>query len=104
MHLPKEVKVGGFWYKVLYPYVFTEREDVRAMLDPTRHEFRFGAMDSGGDKYPEESLTESLIHELLHCIDIIYNNDALGESAIERLSQGLYQVLTDNFVLSEKKK
>ena len=102
MHLPKEVKVGGFWYKVIYPYVFTERGDLKAMVDPTRHEIRFAAVDTGGDEYTEESLTESFIHELLHCIDIIYNNDALGESAVERLGQGLYQVLTDNFVLSEK--
>lgn len=39
------------------------------------------------------------MHEILHAVDKNYNNGSLSEKALSRLSQGLYQVLKDNFKL-----
>jgi len=36
---------------------------------------------------------QTLIHELMHAIDDIYNNGKLDEDTIDALAQGLYQVL-----------
>jgi len=39
---------------------------------------------------------EVFLHEVLHCIDNTYNGQRLSEQSINHMSEGLYQVLTDN--------
>ncbi len=39
------------------------------------------------------------MHEIVHCVDVNYNRHSLSEEAVDRLSEGLYQVLKDNFNL-----
>ena len=48
-------------------------------------------------KFNHDRKLQIFIHELLHAIDYVYNaNKFKDDDTIERLSQGLYQVLKDN--------
>jgi len=52
-------------------------------------------MGSGID-HSRSTIEKIFIHELLHCVDKIYNASALDEETVLRLGEGLYQVLADN--------
>jgi len=99
MKIPKQVKIGGHTYKVLYPYQFKERSDVFGTCNSARNEIRLTNLDGNGFKLPMDVIEQNFIHELLHAISIVYYNDNLEEKTVEVLSQGLYQVLSDNKML-----
>ena len=92
----KSIKVGGFLYKIDYPYIFKERTDLKAQADHASLTIRITPTDSGGMPYNKEKLAEAILHELIHCIDDVYNNNSLSENQVESLSNGLYQTLKDN--------
>ena len=50
-----------------------------------------------GEKLAKSIIEETLLHEIIHMVDVNYNNHSLDEKTVDRLSQGLYQVLKDNF-------
>ena len=62
---------------------------------------RLGKLDPQGQEYHIQKIEECFIHEMLHAIDCIYNSNKMEEDVINRLSQGLYQVLKDNKLLKE---
>lgn len=103
MKIPKEVKIGGKVYKIVYPYKFKESNDHIGQSDHEKQIILISDTDSSGNKRHRQNIEETFLHELLHCIDWIYNagelRDKLGESGIERTSEGLYQVLKDNNLL-----
>ena len=39
---------------------------------------------------------QGLCHEIIHGLDITYNDDTLTEKQVENLSKGLYQLIVDN--------
>ena len=92
----KPVEIGGFNFKVIYPYIFKERFDLCAQMDRTYEEIRIAKNDENGSPYCQHKLEESILHEILHGIDYIYNNDSLTEKQIECLAMGLHQVLQKN--------
>ena len=92
----KPIEIGGFDFKVIYPYIFKERYDLCAQIDRTDEEIRIARKDESGSPYCQHKLEESILHEILHGIDYIYNNDSLTEKQIEGLSMGLHQVLQKN--------
>jgi len=92
----KEVKVGGFVYKIDYPYTFKERGDLGGQANLTGLTIRVSACDVGGEPYVKEKLAETVLHEILHCIDNVYNSNLLDDNQVERLTHGLYQVFKDN--------
>jgi len=92
----KEVKVGGFIYKVDYPYAFKERGDLSGQANLTGLTIRVCDRDAGGELYAKEKLAEIILHEILHCVDNIYNSNSLEDDQVHRLANGLYQVLKDN--------
>ena len=92
----KPIEIGGFDFKVIYPYIFKERSDLCAQMDKTDEEIRIARKDESDSPYCQHKLEESIIHEILHGIDYIYNNDSLTEKQIECLSMGLHQVLQKN--------
>lgn len=98
MKLPKKVKIGGHDYKILFPYVFTERFDNYAQHDFAMKEIRVGLADNGGQERTESAVIVSFIHEILHAIDYttghrIFENN---EGAVEGFSECIYQILVDN--------
>lgn len=103
MEFPELLKVGGHEIKVLYPYNFRERADNSAQCDKSLNELRINDEDGCGNKRPESNTGVDFLHELLHMIDKIYCNrkiENLGHGVEEEivcgLSEGLYQVLSDN--------
>ena len=59
-------------------------------------QIRVSDRDNEGLIYPEDTVLEALQHEILHFINDIYDNDRLQENDIDSMSEGLYQVLSDN--------
>ena len=92
----KEVRVGGFVYKIDFPYSFKERGDIGGQANHTGLTIRVSESDTGNEPYVKEKLSEIILHEILHCIDYVYNNDSLDERQVESLTNGLYQVFKDN--------
>ena len=92
----KQVKVGGFVYKIKYPYIFKERGDLAAQADHDELTIRVSVTDGNGAPIAKEKLAESILHEILHCIDTVYSNRSLSENQVESMSNGLYQVFKDN--------
>lgn len=96
--IPKEIKIGGHIYKVVYPYTFTERQDAIGQCNNEILEIRISEMDQGGHKIPDSSIMVTFIHEVLHAIDYrtghcVFEND---ENAIDGIANMLFQVLLDN--------
>lgn len=99
MKIPKIIKIGGHQYKIIFPYVFTERFDRVADHDFSIKEIRIVAEECNV-KRADSGIIVTLIHEILHAIDgnsghdMFHGND--GEKRIQALSEGIYQVLVDN--------
>ena len=99
MNLPKTIKIGGHNYEVIFPYVFTERNDLNGDIDDNKKIIRLvGSIE--GEKRVDSALMVTLIHEILHGLDHttgqrMFAGDE-GEKKIEALSEGIYQVLVVN--------
>lgn len=102
MKLPKKLKVGGHIYKIIFPFKFTERVDLVGQHDSQTLEIRVNDKDSGGRDIADSRIKEVFWHEILHAIDVAYNGDKIEEDTVRRLSEGLYQVLNDNFIVKVK--
>ncbi len=85
--IPSTVKVGGHTYTV-QRRIWEERDDVDGQ---TLHRLRLIRLD-GRDPDPRDTL----VHEILHVIDYVYNAGQLDEGTVRRLGEGIYQVLRDN--------
>ena len=97
--IPKQIKVGGHMYKVIYPYHFKERTDRIGACDFIKSEIVIGDDDGNGEKRGQSTIEQTFFHEMLHAIDKVYNANKLEEETVERLSEGLYQVLKDSNLL-----
>ena len=95
MKIPESITVGGKTYKVLFPYVFVEDVNLSGQACHEVQEIRVSGIVPGGSDRPREGSEETLMHELLHCVDQVYNAGALDEATVLRLSEGLYQALRD---------
>jgi hypothetical protein len=98
LKIPNKLKVGGINYKVIKNYEFIETELGGQALH-TEALIRLSQKGYNNGTYTKEKQEEVFMHELLHCVDRIYNNGKLEEDVVDRLSQGLYQVLKDNKML-----
>jgi len=98
MQIPHKLKVGGHTYKVIYPYVFTERFDRLGDIDYSKKTIRI-AEKCGNESRTESAIAVTCIHEVLHAIDDLTGHNMFGgdnEKLVEALSEGIYQVLVDN--------
>lgn len=96
MNIPQTVKVGGFIFKIIRNYKFRERTDCDGQADYDLLEIRLKDTDQSNNELPQDKKEEIFLHELLHCINDIYNNGKIPEEEIKRISQGLFQVFKDN--------
>ncbi len=96
--IPEKIKIGGHWYKVLYPYAFSERMNTAGQSDFFLKEIRLSDVDPGGSKRASSGIMVTLIHEILHTVDLTtgYNVFDKNESAVEGFSEMIYQILIDN--------
>ena len=97
MNLPKYLKIGGNKTKVEFPYVFRERSDLMGQSQYNPRTIRIADRDSCGQKFEDQDIVETFIHEVLHQICSVYNGgEHPEEKTIHAISQGIFQVLRDN--------
>ena len=99
MEIPESIKVGGHTYQVIVRLgVWREAGNHGESLHNLQ-EIRLEKLQS------PEMLESAFIHEILHCVDRVYNNHNLAEETVDALAEGLYQVLSDmgiTFTKSDK--
>ena len=97
MNIPNKLKVGGFYYKIIKNHKFPVKNELIGETSHCELEIRLSAeYRNEGTKYAPEKIEEAFIHEVIHTIDSVYNRQDLGEDTVDKLSQGLYQVIKDN--------
>ena len=96
MKIPETIRVCGLIYKV----VFEKNMDQRDGLVGQHRSKELIIKLQDGD-YAPQKIEQVFFHEVLHAIDLNYNNDKMTEEEIDRVSSGLYQVLSDNNLLKE---
>ena len=92
MNIPKQIKVGGHTYNIS----LVKGEDYSKGRDNwgrTYHSEKKILIDK---EIERTQMEQTFIHEMLHCVDQVYNANSLEEEEITRLAEGLYQVLKDN--------
>ena len=106
MKIPELIKVGGMLIKIFYPtepMIFKDEkgEDMQAdgKVLISMGEIHIANKSKENNIYVEDYIGQIFMHEILHAINYVYNSDHLSEDEIERLSQGLYQVLKDNKII-----
>ena len=102
MQIPKKVKVAGHTYKVVWD---TKRLCDEGLVGETDHNQDIIYMTTqfpGGQDRAESEIEETLIHEILHAVDVNYNNHTLEEKEVVRLATGLHQVFKDMKLLKNK--
>ena len=98
MKIPDKVKVGGKDYKIVWNDELLTNEGFNG-LACHRELIIYLCKIYRGDKLAKSNIEEVFLHEIIHAVDTVYNNHSLDEDTVDRLSQGLYQVLKDNFKL-----
>jgi len=96
MKIPNKLKVAGHEYKIKWDNEFLSNQGYTGLSVHRELEI-FLCKRFRGDKLAKSIIEQVLIHEILHCVDVNYNNHELDEDTVSRLSEGLYQVLKDNF-------
>lgn len=95
MNLPKTIKVASHEYRVLFPYQFTERNDLNGQCDFAPAEIRVAEKDSYGMRRTEAAIFVTFIHEIIHAIDQAWNAK-LSEDQTCAMAEGIAAVLADN--------
>lgn len=94
MMIPNKLKIGGHVYSI----VMTEDDDI---LDGATGCMQEQEATIWIDSRMPKSIQEStLIHEVLHATATTLGDTDLGHALIDSISEQLYQVLSDNGLLS----
>jgi len=99
MKFLKKIKIAGHEYKIIYPCNSITKDGAVGTASHDFDEIKICEKYKNKRARVNSEIEETLLHEILHCVDRTYNNAMLSENQINRLSQGLYQVLKDNFGL-----
>ena len=98
MRIPKIARIAGHNYKVVWDDKKLSEEKLIGDINNDFKEIRLCKYYRGSKRARAQTeLERTLFHEMFHGVDCHFNNDSLSEKAIDRLSNGLYQVLSDNF-------
>lgn len=97
--IPKKIKVAGHIYKIKFDDKGLTKEHLIGQTNNDFKEIRICKHYKSKRARAKSEIEETLMHEIVHAVDKNYNNSSLSEKEINRLSQGLYQVLKDNFKL-----
>ena len=96
MKIPKTVKVGGHTYEIKYASDLVRDDNQLGVMCWQRGEMLLESRQS------ESSLATTFLHEMLHAIDRHYNSRRLSEEDTDRLSEGLFQALSDMGISFER--
>jgi len=94
--IPKKLKVGGLTYRIEFPHLFVENTGYLGLHILDDLVIRLGLFHNG-IQINQQVLYATFIHEMLHAIDHIYCARSIdNEDIIDRLANGLYQVIVEN--------
>jgi len=97
MKIPNKIKVGGIDYEIeMVDYKENDFAEIKIWGKTERDKCKI-VLYNGVNP---QRLWETLFHEIIHIIDRHFDIN-LNESKVERLSNGIYQVLKDNKLLKE---
>ena len=102
MKIPKKVRIAGHNYKILWDDKGLSKKRLIGNMNNDFKEIRLCKYYKSSRARAKSEIEETFIHEIMHGIDKYYNNNSLSEKALDRLSTGLYQVISDNFVIKTK--
>jgi hypothetical protein len=98
--LPEKVKIGGHWYKVIFPYHFKELNKADGQRDGYAMEIRINDRDGSGCQRVDSAIAVTFIHEVFHALDELtgrnYFKDDDGEKYLDCLAEMVYGFLVDN--------
>ena len=98
MKIPDKIKVAGHIYDVKFKDKWLSKREIVGRFDNDLKKI-FICKYYKTVKRAKSEIEQTLVHEIIHCVDRHYNHSSLSKKATDRLSQGLYQVLKDNFHL-----
>ena len=90
VRVPDSIKIGGYKYRIILDS--SNRlldEAVQGEVNHRKLEIRVHS------SRPNSQRRESLIHEILHCVDKIYGNGGLEEQTVHLLAEGLNQAFDE---------
>ena len=99
MKIPKKIKVAGHIYKIKWDNKRLSDDGYVGESDHHLDMIYLCRYFKREQPRTDSEIEETFIHEILHAIDVNYNNHALSEKEVTRLAVGLHQVLKDNFNL-----
>lgn len=110
MKIPKSLRVGSHEFKIEYPYLFQERDDLYGRTDFAQCRVFLTDRTTAGVVGDESHTNITFWHEVFHIIDRIYCSCNIGkgmsneekENLIDSLAEGLTQVLKDNFKIESQ--
>ena len=97
MKIPNKIIVAGHYYKVIWDDKGLVKKQLIGNANNDFKEIRLCKYYKSKRARVKSEIEETFLHEIIHVVDRNYNNDSLSEKALNRLSQGLYQGLKDNF-------
>ena len=95
MKLPMTIKIGAHKFQFV---LVDQAMDGEVEVDG---QVTFETCKVEISRSSEKMINQTIIHELLHVVDFVYNASKLDEDTVERLSQGIHQAVKDNKVLIE---
>jgi len=99
MKIPNKIKIAGHNYKVKFDDERLGKKGLVGQCNEDFKEIRICKYYNSKRARVKSEIEETFMHEILHAVNRNYNNSSLSEKAIDRLSNGLYQVFKDNFNL-----
>jgi hypothetical protein len=103
--LPKKIRVGGFIYDVIYPYVFnTTTNDIKGIHSTTSSTIKITKFANDKIIRSKEKIMETFLHEVIHAIDASYLGGRLEEDDVAAIAFGIFDVIRNNkfFIMKEK--
>lgn len=93
----KKIKIAGHTVRVYYPVTIRGfgKENVVGYANYARDTIHVARVDRVGNKRSKDCQKATLLHEILHHVADKYSAP-ISEKHVNRLAEGLYQVLKDN--------
>jgi len=93
--IPKTMTIGGYEYQIKYPYIFRQSDQLTGLHEPNTLTVKISNM-LRNQKRHWSKIVETLIHEMVHAVDHVYNAGLLQEFEIELLGIYIFQILKEN--------
>ena len=102
--IPKTVKVGGFVYKVIFPYSFDEESAYVGLHQCDDLIIKLGMKSPSHQScmMPPQKVHEAFLHEVFHAIDYFYSNNIMEEAEIDLLAIAWHTIMVDNDISIHK--